>query len=169
MIHHASLPALEPEHAARTLAKILGGEAMRFPVITGAWIAWSGDGVTELEIVPANQAYTRNAVAGREPAMVSVDGRGPAGWHVAIGTQVRADEVVRIARDAGWPAEICDRAGYFSLVEIWLDDQVLVEVLDPEMAARYSRTFTADRWKAMLSEVASDSHGTDLIEQLRMR
>jgi hypothetical protein len=36
MIHHVSLPAKDPKFAAETLARILGGEAMPFPVITGA-------------------------------------------------------------------------------------------------------------------------------------
>jgi hypothetical protein len=168
MIHHASLPANDPRSAAETLAKIMGGEAMPFPVLAGAWIAWSGDGVTELEIIPREHGYTRNSVAGKEPIIVKVTtGHSPSGWHVAISTDVPASEVVAIARAAGWPAEICDRAGYFSLVEVWVDDATAIEVLDPEMLARYRQTFTAKTWKDMLSEMPVASEGADTIEQLR--
>jgi len=170
MIHHASIPANDPKSAAETLAKIMGGEAMPFPVLAGGWIAWSGDGVTELEIVPREHGYKRNPVAGEVPIKVDVTtGHAPSGWHVAISTDVAASEIVAIARAAGWPAEICDRAGYFSLVEVWVDDATCIEVLDPEMLARYRKTFTAATWKAMLSEAPVTREGVDAIEQLRTR
>jgi len=170
MIHHASIPANDPKSAAETLAKIMGGEAMPFPVLAGGWIAWSGDGVTELEIVPREHGYKRNPVAGEVPIKVDVTtGHAPSGWHVAISTDVPASEIVAIARAAGWPAEICDRAGFFSLVEVWVDDVTSVEVLDPEMLAQYRKTFTAKTWKAVLSEAPVASEGADMIEQLRIR
>lgn len=170
MIHHASLPASDPRSAAETLAKIMDGEAMPFPVLTGAWIAWSGDGKSELEIVPRGQGYVRNPVAGREPLAVRVEGgEAPSAWHVAISTVLPAEEIVRIAREAGWPAEICDRAGFFSLVEVWIDGVTCVEVLDPKMVARYDETFTASTWRAMLAESAPTGEAAEVIDQLRKR
>jgi hypothetical protein len=170
MIHHVSLPAKDPKFAAETLAKMLGGEAMPFPVITGAWIAWAADGVTELEIIAADRGYRPNMEPGKEPAIVSTNSAGvPSGWHVAISTDVPAADIVRIAREAGWQAEICDRAGYFSLVEVWIDGNVMIEVFDPKMTARYKETFTASAWKAMLRETPLATEGNDVIEQLRER
>jgi hypothetical protein len=170
MIHHVSFPAKDPKFAAETLARILGGEAMPFPVITGAWITWAGDGVTEIEILPVDQAYQPNVEPGREPTIVPTkSAEVPSGWHVAISTDVPALEIVRIARDAGWRAEICDRAGYFSLVEVWIDGNVLIEVFDPKMITRYNQTFTAKTWKAMLRETPLEAEGNDVIEQLRSR
>lgn len=150
MIQHVSLPANDPPSAATTLARILGGEAMPFPVVPGAWIAWSSDGVTELEVVPRGLGYKR-AAAGKEPeAARTVTDAGPSGWHVAIGTSIAATDVVRFAQAAGWPAQICDRAGFFELVEVWIDDACLVEVLDPPMLQRYRAAFSAQSWKAAL-------------------
>jgi hypothetical protein len=170
MIHHISLPARDPKSTAETLAKMLGGEAMPFPVITGAWIAWAADGMTEVEVVTAAQGYQPNLEVGREPTMVPTSSAdGPTGWHVAISTNVPASDVVRIAREAGWRAEICDRAGYFSLVEVWIDGNVMIEVFDPEMISRYHQTFTARTWKAMLQESPLQAQGADVIEQLRRR
>jgi len=167
MIHHVSLPARNPRLAAEVLARMLGGEAMPFPVIAGAWVAWSGDGVTELEIIPHDQAYTRNADVGKEPTMVATgNASAPCGWHLAISTEIRASEVVRIAREAGWPADICDRAGFFSLIEVWLDGTTLIEVLDPEMLAQYRSTFDAQKWRAMLRSIPLTGSG-GAIEQIR--
>jgi hypothetical protein len=89
MIHHVSLPAGNPKFVAETLARILGGEAMPFPVITGAWIAWAGDGVTEIEVIAADQGYQPNIEPGKEPAIVSTKSAdAPSGRHVAISTDV---------------------------------------------------------------------------------
>ena len=170
MIHHVSLPAKNPKSTAEALARILGGEAMPFPVVAGAWMAWSSDGVTELEILPITLGGTPNPVAGREPLMVPIeDGNRLNAWHLAISTEVRAAEIVRIAREAGWRAEICDRAGYFTLVEIWIDGCTMIEVLDQEMLARYKATFDAVKWKAMLAAVPQVEQGSDTIELLRSR
>jgi hypothetical protein len=44
-IAHASLPADQPERAARVLADIMQGEAMPFPPGgPHTWMAWAGDG-----------------------------------------------------------------------------------------------------------------------------
>lgn len=61
------------------------------------------------------------------------------------------------------------RAGYFSLVEVWIDGTVMIEVFDPKMIARYNETFTATTWKAMLRETPLAAQGHDVIEQLRGR
>jgi hypothetical protein len=170
MIHHVSLPAKDPKFVAETLAKILGGEAMPFPVITGAWIAWASDGVTEVEVIASGQGYRPNTEVGKEPQVVSTNSAdAPTSWHLAISTDVPAGDVVRIAREAGWQAEVCDRAGFFSLVEVWIDGNVMIEVFDPKMIARYNETFTAKTWKAMLHETSLAAQGTDVIEQLRGR
>ena len=155
MIYHAAIPANHPRSAAETLAQIMGGEAMPFPVVPDAWIAWSSDGVTELEIVPRGYGFAR-ADDGKEPRWIAGHaGTTASGWHVAVGTNVAANEVVRIARGAGWPAQICDRAGFFDIVEVWVDDCGLVEVLDPGMQQRYRKAFSRETWKAALQAIAS--------------
>jgi len=155
MIYHTAIPANDPQSAAVVLAKILGGDAMPFPVVPGSWVAWSADGVTELEIVPRGHGFAR-AEQGKEPRWVaSHRGLFANGWHVAVGTQIHASEVVKIAQEAGWPAQICDRAGFFDIVEVWVDDCGLVEVLDPQMQARYRAAFSPERWRAALAAMAN--------------
>jgi hypothetical protein len=154
MIQHVSLPVNHPKSAAAALAQILHGEAMPFPVVPGAWIVWSEDETTELELVPRGLGYKR-AAAGKEPEAVrTVVDAVPTGWHVAIGTTRAAADVVRLAHAAGWPAQICDRAGFFELVEVWIDDACLVEVLDPPMLQRYRAAFSARSWKAALQQMS---------------
>jgi len=152
-IYHVALPANNPKETARALARILGGEAMPFPVIPGAWMAWSGDGVTEIEVTPRGLGYKR-ANPGSVPDMVStVQDPVATDWHLAVGTSVVAAEVVRIAEHAGWPAQICDRKGLFEVVEVWVDDKCLIEVLDPGMQTRYRAAFTPRKWKLALEQI----------------
>jgi hypothetical protein len=126
---------------------------MPFPVIPGAWMAWSGDGVTEIEVTPRGLGFKR-ANPGIVPDVVSTpQDRGATGWHLAVGTSVVAAEIVRIAERAGWPAQICDRKGLFEVVEIWVDDTCLIEVLDPAMQTRYRASFTPRKWKLALQQI----------------
>jgi hypothetical protein len=152
-IYHVALPANNPQSTARTLAEILGGEAMPFPVIPGAWMAWSADGASEIEVTPRGLGFKR-ANPGSVPEVVSTaQDRGATGWHLAVGTSVDAAEVVRIAERAGWPAQICDRKGLFEVVEVWVDDTCLIEVLDPGMQTCYRAAFTPRKWKLALQQI----------------
>lgn len=112
-IAHASLPADEPERTARVLAEIMGGEALPFPPGGQAmWMAWAGDGQIELEIAPRG--------VGMEP------GKDGANWshangsprrssecHLAISVDRPADEIMAIARRAGWPTARYSRGDFF--------------------------------------------------------
>lgn len=152
MIFHAALPADSPESAARTLALMLGGEAMPFPPGPGSWMAWSADGRTELELMPRGLHFARGEA--------DVDIRPHASpvresdWHVAIGTDVGAGEILRLATEAGWPARICHRADFFRVVEVWIDGVTMLEVLDPAMQAEYRRSMTPANWRQVFGLAA---------------
>jgi hypothetical protein len=42
---------------------------------------------------------------------------------------------------------VCNRGGLFDLVEVWVENAYLVEVLDPVQMADYARSMTVDNWK----------------------
>jgi hypothetical protein len=46
-------------------------------------------------------------------------------------------EIIARAKAAGWRALACDRAGVFKLVEVWVENNLLVEVLVPAEVERY--------------------------------
>jgi hypothetical protein len=47
-------------------------------------------------------------------------------------------QVMERARAAGFRAVRCDRAGVFALVEVWIDNLFLVEVLSGRETQRYT-------------------------------
>ncbi len=150
MLFHASIPAGDPEKVAAVLAEIWQGEAMPFPPVPGAHVVFAGDDkATTLEIYPSNRTLvpSESGVAiGGGPAA-----SGPVGDHVAIASPLSGAEIAAIAARAGWRVQVASRGGIFDVVEVWLEDRYLVEVLTPDMQADYIGRVTPANWRAMLS------------------
>ena len=152
MIAHFSIPARQPRETAEILGRIIDGEVMPFPVVPGAWVAIARDGSgTGVEVLP-DRAVHHLGEGDRDPArsaagpevmpwetQIRDDGDAPqvSGFHVAVTSRLSAAEIVEIGRAAGWRAVHCDRGGVFDLVELWIDNRVLIEVLPPEGTRRY--------------------------------
>ena len=48
------------------------------------------------------------------------------------------EEVKAIGAREGWRTLVCNRGeGLFQLVELWIEDQFMLEVMTPEQTARY--------------------------------
>jgi len=152
MIAHVSVPARDPRQTARLLATLIDGEVFAFPVVPGACIAVARDGSgLAIEVYPDTLAHHPGS-GDPDPAAVPAgpqtqpwedqivpDGPQlrPSAFHLALVSRLDADAVVGLAQAAGFRAVRCDRAGVFRLVEVWLDNAFLVEVLDTTEADRY--------------------------------
>lgn len=44
----------------------------------------------------------------------------------------------------------CSRGGLFDVIEVWLENVLMIEVLTAEMQAEYQAAFTVETWTAML-------------------
>ncbi len=66
--------------------------------------------------------------------------------HLAIGTKLTADEVFAICAREGWTANRIRRAMGFDVIELWLENRVMLEVLTDEMQAEYLEACTTQRW-----------------------
>jgi hypothetical protein len=139
MIFHLSIAADDPAHVARAIAELWGGKAQLFPPVgKGSAVATAGDanGTTieiyarGTELVPGEgdaDAYAEiNPAAPRRTAT-----------HCAIATHLSADAVFAIAEREGWIAKYRKRGGVFGVIELWLENATLVEVLTPDMQAEY--------------------------------
>jgi hypothetical protein len=152
MIAHFSIPARDPRRTAEVFGRLIDGAVMPFPVVEGAWVAIAHDGSgVGVEVVPAATAHHMGegdrdyAVSANGPfvmpweTQIRPDGQSQAasGFHIALTTRLSADEIIALGREQGWRAVHCDRGGVFELVELWIDNRHLVEVMPPEGAARY--------------------------------
>lgn len=145
MLFHASIPARDPAATAAAIARLWNGESLPFPPVPGAWIAFAGDDRgTQIEVYPAEIALVPGPV---EVAGTAADPALPSGVHLAIGVPHTAEQVVAIASEMGWTARVCDRGGFFGVVEVWIDDRLMIEALTPEMQRAYVAAMTPANWK----------------------
>jgi hypothetical protein len=135
MIHHLSIAARDPQHVAGVLAELMGGVAVPFPPNPGSFFALQrdehGSGV---EVHPAGTELRPGGGNGAGFAKREAQGFGPTHFALSVGTP--ADAVEAIARREGWHCYRCDR-GPFHVIEVWLENESMVEVLPPEYAAEY--------------------------------
>ena len=152
MIAHVSIPSADPRATALLFAALIEGQAFAFPVVPGAWIAVAGDGSgLAVEVYPDGMAHHPGAgdVDSRRvpegPATMpwedqifpDGDQMRPSAFHMAIVTRLDDEQVFALAREAGLRAIRCERGGVFGLIELWIDNATLVEVLTSADAARY--------------------------------
>ncbi len=144
---HLSISADRPEEVARFLAEVMGGESLPFPPFPDCWIAFTErDDGTAIEVYPTTHVLT----AGPEQIACEVRDRdsGPSFVHAAIASPHDRARLLEMGAAQGWTARLCNR-GPFECVEIWLENRLLVEVLDPGMQADYRSGMTAANWAAM--------------------
>jgi hypothetical protein len=69
--------------------------------------------------------------------------------HLAIGTVLSAEEVLAIASREGWLAQRSNRGGLFDVIEFWVENEFLLEVLPDAEQKRYFQNLTADKFRAV--------------------
>jgi hypothetical protein len=136
MIHHLSIAAHDPKHSAEVLAEIMGGKAVPFPPNPGSFFALQlDDHGSGVEVYPAG---TELHPAGEEGGsfVKNPKDRGYGATHFALSVGTDQGTVEKIAKRAGWHCVTCNR-GPFHVIEVWVENDTMVEVLPPEFAAEY--------------------------------
>ena len=146
MIFHASIPADEPERVANVLAEIWRGEAFRFPPWPGAYVAMAGDdrGST-VEVYPRGQALSPGEDQPHPQANLARERLSE--FHLAIATPLSAEAVFAIGAREGWRVQRLRRGGIFEVIELWLENALLIEVLTEEMQADYRAGVNLQTWR----------------------
>ena len=151
MIFHVSIPADDPEHVASVIAEIWRTEAFPF-VFAGSFIVIPDDERgTEIEVVKRGHEQV--------PAATEVGLRlnpGPSAYNevrVNMVTRIDEAEVLALARREGWIARVCDRR-FFKLIELWVENRFLLELLTEAETARYRSFMSKAGWRAVLASEA---------------
>ena len=152
MIHHLSMAARDPKHVAGVLAQIMGGKAVPFPPNPGSFFALqldeNGSGV---EVYPAGTELEPGGGAGASFVKKEARGYGPTHFALSVATDV--ETVEDIARREGWQCFRCNR-GPFHVIEVWLENESMVEILPPEFAAEYLAFTRPDKVAAAMAAAA---------------
>lgn len=153
MIRHLSFAARDPQVVATAIAELWGCEAFPFPhVAQGSWVAISGDrrGST-MEVYPLGAEL--HPVEGDNDA-VAVMALAPAthtSTHAAIDTVLDQAGVFALAQRHAWLAKYRKRGGIFGVIELWVENTFLLEVMTPEMQREYTDFMSPEAWRAMLA------------------
>jgi len=153
VLFHASFPAREPARAAEAVARLWGGRSFPFPVFPGSYVALEGDThASAVEFYPAGQVL----VPGEKEVEATVArDAAPSETHLAISTSLSEAAVQELAREYGWTARTCNRGGAFDVIEFWIDNTFLLEVLTPEMQKDYAAFMRPERYAAFLAEAVT--------------
>lgn len=153
LIAHISIPADDCRQTARILAEIMQGRAYRFPPGgPEAYMAWSKNAEIEIEVTPRGAFM----VAGQdEVEWESGPTRRSAECHAAICIDRPVTEIMEITERADWRARICDRGGFFHVVEVWVENAFLIEFLDPAFTAEYRNAMTFQNWERVFGVAAA--------------
>lgn len=153
MIFHLSFAARDPRRAATVIAELWGGEAFPFPpVAVGSWVAIAGDERgTTMEIYPAGSELVP-ADGDADAIAVTNDAHPVHGaTHAAIASPLSAEAIEAIAAREGWLSKPRVRGGRFGVIEFWVENSFLLEVLTPDMQRQYTDFMSPDAWRAMLA------------------
>ena len=137
MIHHLSIAAREPQRAAEVLAELMGGRAVPFPPNPGSFFALAlDDHGSGVEVYPSGTHLEPGGSEGGGFVRDPTPARGFGATHFALSVPTDPARVEAIARRAGWHCVTCTR-GAFHVIEVWVENDTMVEVLPPAYAAEY--------------------------------
>jgi hypothetical protein len=148
VIHHISIPAREPLRVAQALAAFWRAEALPFPMYEGSHIVFLDDaGTAAIEVYPAGRVLAPSTP--ELPALVVGDGPAYSAFHAAIAVPVDETTIHGICAERGWKCQTGPRGPFFHVVEVWVENHTLLELLTPEMAAEYAAFASPANWKAI--------------------
>lgn len=138
MLLDASIPARHPAAVAGFIAELWGTEAVPLPPVPGRFVALAADGTgAGLEVHPIGLAQVRTW---QGTVTAALPGSAAAATRLAIGTALDEAEVHLAAGMRGWqsrPAERHADGRCWAVIEVWVEERLLVEVLTPAMQAEF--------------------------------
>jgi hypothetical protein len=138
MIHHISISAQNPQHVAEVLAKVFKGQTVPFPPHPGSYMVLAMDEYgTAIEVYPAGT----EVVPGIDRDSCAFIQKPPISRflavHAAISVPTTQAEIEAIGAHEGWRVVRCDRESLFEVIEFWIENSLMLELLTSEMKAQY--------------------------------
>ena len=138
MIHHISISAKDPQRVAKVIAELWQTQALPFPPFPGAYIVIVNDGHgTAIEVAPLGLELKPGADVQEVQPWVNENFSPYTATHAALSVPISEERIKEIAAREGWRVGTFDRGGAFCLLEFWVEDRLLLELLPPAMVQRY--------------------------------
>ena len=143
MIHHISIAAKDPRHVAEVIAELWQTVALPFPPVPGGYIVIADDEHgTAIEVSPQGTELVPGA--GEASPYTAT--------HAALSVPLSEGRVKEIAAREGWRAGTFWRGGVFQVIEFWVEGHLLLELLSPDMVARYLECLTTENYAEFLRQ-----------------
>lgn len=138
MIHHLSIAVDHPLRVAQVLAELLGGKAVPFASNAGSYVALAFDAYgTLIEVHPRGLELRPGAGKDAVQHQVNPSTVTYTATHIAISVLASETEIRSIAAREGWRVDRYNRGGFFDVIEFWIEDHLMLELLPPELSAQY--------------------------------
>ena len=154
MINHISIAVHDPKRVAGILAEMWqGAMVVPFPPAPASFMVLANDGkgsgveITPIDTVlvpgeglPPEENFDAQTPTEEYEAKFIKSDFAPqyVATHLNINTHLSVEDVKAIGEREGWRTLVCNRAeGLFQLVEVWIEDRFMLEVMTPEQTQRY--------------------------------
>jgi hypothetical protein len=183
MINHISIAVSEPERVANVLAEIWDGVVFPFPPNPGSYMVIADDGKgSGVEVLPAGTILVPGKGLPPEDDITSpteeYEGKFVksdfvpryVATHLNINTRKSIEEIRQIAKREGWRVLVANRGGgMFQLIEVWVENTFMLEVMTPEQTARYIEITDPKFLASVMGQPAAARPGAgDTVENLQV-
>jgi hypothetical protein len=151
MLHHVSFAVHNPDHVAEVVAELMKGKAMPFPGHAGSFIALAMDSYgTAIEFLPKGSILKPTSEESSdwasEPSMT-----GYTATHVNMAVPISEAEIYAIAHREGWRSVRSGRQGLLELVEFWVENEIMLELMPPNLMEAYQTVVQPESLKALFN------------------
>lgn len=156
MLHHISIAVQNPLHVAEVFAEIWHGQVMPFPPNPGSYLAVAGDEFgTMIEFYPMGTELIPNAYEGQAGFQMNSQITQYTSVHAAISVPMSLEEIERIGDREGWRVFPANRDGIFDVIEFWVENRLMIELLTPTMAQKYLNAFSPEQLRIFAAQFAT--------------
>ena len=140
MIHHLSIPAQNPLHVTKILVELFGGVLTPFGPYKNSFIAWAGDEHgTAVEVYPVGTEMMPDPGKGQANFRHNQQASPFVATHATLSVDRSKEEIFALAQREGWRSIELSR-GSFDVIEFWVENHVMLELMTKEMSQGYLRT-----------------------------
>jgi hypothetical protein len=159
MIHHFSMAAKDPLHVAQVLAELLQGTVAPFSKNQDSYVVFTEDQYgTLIEICP--QGLELQPGAGDESFCYAMNPAHASSYsvtHFNLSVPVSEATIQEIADREGWRAVRIKAGGFFEVMEFWVENQILLELMPPRFTTQYLAFLRSEKLKSILADMVISS------------
>lgn len=137
VIHHLSIPVTDTGHVAEVLRRLFDGVITPFGPYPDSWTVWVGDEYgTAIEVFPVGTELFPADGPGQAQFRATERPSPFVATHATVSVDRTVEEIQELAAAEGWRAVRLSR-GPFDVVEFWIENYVLLELMTPQMERDY--------------------------------